>query len=190
MKYYIDTEFYEHGHRYPVELISLGIVSEKNEKLYIVNSEFNWNNVPRDEWIYHNVKPHLAFDGKTPYRNRYDMRSDVIRFIGDDPKPEFWGYFADYDWVVFCQLFGSMLGLPSKFPQFCRDTKQLAVELGNPILPAQDSTEHNALNDAIWTKNSHEYLLQLEPMVRKIVNEVKLKPLDENVAPEPVTLVL
>jgi hypothetical protein len=34
---------------------------------------------------------------------------------------------------------------------FALDVKQLAVSLGNPKLPEQTSTEHNALEDARWT---------------------------------------
>ena len=73
-------------------------------------------------------------------------------------KPEFWGYFADYDWVAFCQIFGTMMDLPKGWPMYCRDIKQLADSLGNPELPTQSSTEHNALNDARWNKQAWEFL--------------------------------
>lgn len=43
-------------------------------------------------------------------------------------KPEFYAYFADYDWVVFCWLFGRMLDLPKNFPYYCRDLKQMLDE--------------------------------------------------------------
>jgi hypothetical protein len=43
-------------------------------------------------------------------------------------KPEFYAYFADYDWVVFCWLFGKMMDLPKKFPMYCRDLKQMLDE--------------------------------------------------------------
>lgn len=44
-------------------------------------------------------------------------------------KPvEFYGYFADYDWVLFCSLFGRMIDLPSGFPMYCRDLKQMLDE--------------------------------------------------------------
>lgn len=39
-------------------------------------------------------------------------------------KPEFYGYYASYDWVVFCWMFGKMLDLPKGFPMYCRDIKQ------------------------------------------------------------------
>ena len=45
-------------------------------------------------------------------------------------KPEFYAYYADYDWVVFCWLFGKMIDLPKGFPMYCRDLKQ---DLDNAI---------------------------------------------------------
>jgi len=38
--------------------------------------------------------------------------------------PKFYAYFADYDWVAFCWLFGKMMDLPNGFPMYCRDLKQ------------------------------------------------------------------
>lgn len=40
------------------------------------------------------------------------------------PTPEFYAYYADYDWVVFCWLFGRMIDLPKGFPMYCKDLKQ------------------------------------------------------------------
>jgi hypothetical protein len=53
--------------------------------------------------------------------------------------------YADYDWVVLCQLFGAMVDLPKGWPMYCRDIKQWADELGNPQLPEQGKGEHHAL---------------------------------------------
>lgn len=39
-------------------------------------------------------------------------------------KIEFYGYYSDYDWVVFCWLFGKMNDLPIWFPKYCIDLKQ------------------------------------------------------------------
>lgn len=79
----------------------------------------------------------------------------------DDYKEvEIWGYYADYDWVVFCQLFGRMIDLPDGFPMYCRDIKQLCDTLGNPELPSQKN-KHNALEDARWNKRALEFLESL-----------------------------
>lgn len=39
-------------------------------------------------------------------------------------NPKFYGYFSDYDWVLFCSLFGTMMDLPAGFPMYCIDLKQ------------------------------------------------------------------
>lgn len=41
---------------------------------------------------------------------------------------EFYAYYADYDWVVFCWLFGKMMDLPNGFPMYCKDLKQMLDE--------------------------------------------------------------
>ncbi len=98
--------------------------------------------------------------GKQGWRNRGGIAYDVKEFC--NPKkydtPEFWGYYADYDWVAFCQLFGTMMDLPKGFPMYCNDIKQLSHQLGNPKLPEQDSSEHHALADARWNKKAWEFL--------------------------------
>jgi hypothetical protein len=79
-------------------------------------------------------------------------------------KPEFWAYYADYDWVVFCQLFGSMIDLPQGFPMYCRDIKQKADEVEEYLQREHDANfrlrlpkqmgEHNALADAQWNRKA------------------------------------
>lgn len=75
---------------------------------------------------------------------------------------EFWGYYADYDWVVFCQLFGTMMDLPNGFPMFCNDLKQEVDRIGVTMLPSQSENEHNALSDAKWNKELYRYLKSYE----------------------------
>jgi len=43
-------------------------------------------------------------------------------------NPQFYAYYADYDWVVFCWLFGKMIDLPKGFPMYCIDLKQTLDE--------------------------------------------------------------
>lgn len=94
-------------------------------------------------------------------------------------KPEFYAYYADYDWVVFCWLFGKMIDLPKEFPMYCRDLKQMMDDkyysIGTQKLPKngwiellkqhssypQQTDEHNALADARWNKKLYEFLTKL-----------------------------
>lgn len=90
---------------------------------------------------------------------------------------EFYAYYADYDWVVFCWLFGKMKNLPKGFPMYCRDLKQIFDEKEDLLrLPPpnhqhidlkahshypKQETEHNALDDAKWNKKLYEFIKKL-----------------------------
>lgn len=152
MRYFIDTEFMESGPYYPVTLLSIGIVAEDGRELYEISREADHHRA--NDWVSANVLPHL---GDRPPQALNTIAWIIQQFVGDD-KPEFWGYYADYDWVVFCQIFGAMINLPKGWPMYCRDIKQYADEVGNPKLPEQDSTEHNALNDARWNLKAWRFL--------------------------------
>lgn len=94
----------------------------------------------------------------------------------EDNPISFYGYYADYDWVVFCWLFGKMIDLPKGFPKFCIDLKQMIPEsikyrMNNSYKGWFDSTtikdhpgypkqtnEHNALADAKWNRELYNFL--------------------------------
>ncbi len=156
MRYFLDTEFIESGCHKPLQLISIGIVAEDGRELYHISADFNPDDA--NDWVKENVLVHL--DGPEevwlPRWANDGIALNILDFIGEDKSPEFWGYYADYDWVVFCQLFGTMMDLPKHFPMYCCDIKQLCDEAGT--LPVQTSTEHNALHDARWNKVAWEFL--------------------------------
>lgn len=169
MKYFLDTEFLESGPFEPVVLVSIGIVAGDGREYYAVSENFNPN--AANDWVKANVLPHL---GDSPRKALGKIAAEVFEFVSFDvTKPEFWGYYADYDWVVFCQMFGTMVNLPEGWPMFCRDLKQWATDLGNPKLPEQDSTEHNALNDARWNKKAWEFLAELSETAEKRLAEAE-----------------
>jgi len=165
MRYYYDTEFIEDGKT--IDLISIGIVAEDGREFYAINTEFNPKKA--SQWVKDNVLTHLPkrdvtdldspnIRGKSlawmPHRL---IRDKLLYFIGTD-KPEFWAYYADYDHVALCQLFGTMMDLPDRWPMYTKDVKQLCDSMGNPALPGQGKNEHNALADARWTKQAYEFL--------------------------------
>ncbi len=55
------------------------------------------------------------------------------RLVMPQPKPEFYAYYAGYDWVAFCTLYGRMIDLPKGMPMYCRDLKQMLDEGVNKI---------------------------------------------------------
>jgi hypothetical protein len=158
-RYYLDTEFIERGRQHPIELISIGIVCEDNREFYTVSSEFNPDHA--SQWVKDNVIAKLG-DINGFCSPVAQIAQEVRTFCDPDKygKQEFWGYYSDYDWVVFCQMFGSMIDLPKGWPMYCNDIKQLAMDLGNPQLPEQGKGEHNALADARWNRIAHQFLIE------------------------------
>jgi hypothetical protein len=153
MRFWFDTEFYEDGRT--IELISIGIVAEDGREYYA--ETFGSRTLAKaTPWLEQNVLPHLSQTVTLPD----DMRRQVLAFMGE--KPEIWAYYADYDWVALCRLFGRMIDLPKGWPMFCRDVKQLAVDLCDPKLPEQTTGEHNALADAIWARDAWLFLRELD----------------------------
>jgi hypothetical protein len=165
MNFFIDTEFSELGPGYPIELISIGIVSEDGKEYYAESADVD-KDTPVNSWVRENVMPLLT----GPRLPKAQIKNDILKFIYDHSRypniirPQFWGYFSDYDWVVFCQLFGSMVELPWEFPQYCLDLKQWMYHLGvvKTQLPLQSSTEHNALYDARWNLQVFNYLKSIK----------------------------
>lgn len=149
MRIYFDTEFIEDGRT--IDLLSIGMVREDGRTYYAENSEADHGRA--DAWVRSNVLVHLT--GETKSRRR--IAADIVDFVGD--QPEFWAYFADYDWVALCQLYGRMIDLPKGWPMFCRDVQQVKAERHISELPAQMTVEHNALADALYTRDLHAYML-------------------------------
>ena len=150
MKVWFDTEFIEDGKT--IDLISIGIIAEDGRSYYAENAECDLSRA--SAWVAENVVTYL--DGPASSRSRAKIAADIVAFVGE--APEFWAYYADYDWVVLCQLYGTMMDLPKGWPMYCRDVKQLCDDLGNPTLPKQTRQEHNALFDAEWTRQAYDFL--------------------------------
>lgn len=115
----------------------------------------------------------------------YLVSPDIIRETRDNP--EFYAYYADYDWVLFCSLFGTMMDLPKGFPMYCRDLKQMmddhkiygtamTSEGSKKVLLTLDeklmvlkrssaypkqTNEHHALADAKWNFELYKFLSSL-----------------------------
>jgi hypothetical protein len=154
-KIFFDTEFIEDGRT--IELISIGLIKDTGEKLYLENSECDLNRAC--PWVKQNVVPKLE-KTTSVLRTRKEMAEQIVEFAGR--SPEFWGYFAAYDWVALAQLYGRMLDLPKYWPMFCRDVMQLSDTFNVPKntwprLP--NDAVHNALNDAVWTRDVYYHVV-------------------------------
>jgi hypothetical protein len=167
MNYYYDTEFIEDGST--IDLISIGIVADDGRTYYAINKECKFERA--SDWVIKNVLDpigivvrekkaytSLRVNLSPNYKDRQTIAEDVVGFVNPDKYGAvvLRGYYADYDHVVLCQLFGTMMDLPVSFPMYTLDLKQTLFELGNPELPPCNT--HDALQDAIWVRDSYRWL--------------------------------
>lgn len=184
-----------------IQLISIGIVCEDGREFYAVSNEFDESLA--DDWVKENVISKLEYwqklDASTSICHRgvnskkfgksiIEIRNEVVKLLGggcDEYSPklyvpketEIYAYFADYDWVVFCNLFGRMIDLPEGMPMYCKDLKQYLDDFAkkeaesNNIsfetalkaikesqkYPKQEN-EHSALDDARWNYKLFKFL--------------------------------
>jgi hypothetical protein len=177
VRYFLDTEFYEDGRA--IDLISIAVVAEDGRQFYAVSQDAQLHRV--SPWVRENVLPRLPKYGDPAWMPRVEIADRLLLFTGQDvpsrsspmmarlcadsirgDKPEFWAYYADYDWVALCQLFGTMMDLPQGWPKFCRDLKQLSVDVGSPKHPPDPAEEHNALADAWWNRDLYVFLMAIK----------------------------
>lgn len=100
-----------------------------------------------------------------------NFKNDQKEFLGranqygwNGEQPEFYAYYADYDWVLFCSLFGRMINLPKGFPMYCIDLKQMMNEKGLTKEWKQKNCpdpegQHNALVDAKWNHDLYKKII-------------------------------
>lgn len=98
--------------------------------------------------------PELLLCADCPWRTREQIRDEVVSFLDPEKygKPELWGWCAGYDFVVFCQLFGTMMDLPDGYPHYIKDIQYILDEhsISDDQLPDEPPAgqAHNALVDA------------------------------------------
>lgn len=186
MHYYYDTEFLEDGRT--IELISIGVAAEDGREYYAINSVAPWRRIGEHPWLIANVVPHLPMtavlgggmeiDRDHPSVKLPDqIAANLIEFFGGwDPvhpgaapvnvaQVELWAYYAAYDHVALCQLFGRMLDLPSGMPMWTNDLQQELRRVGvtkKHIPIAEPAQEHNALSDARWVRDVHQWMLKVQ----------------------------
>jgi len=147
--YFIDTEFIEIPNT--IQLISIGIKCEDGRKYYAISGEFREETA--SDWVKENVI--IKLEG-IERKSIKQIRKEILGFT-KGTSPEFWGYYADYDWVVFCWIFGTMMQLPANYPMYCKDLKQLLDAGHKKIIPSPVG-EHNALVDAEWNEQLYNHL--------------------------------
>ena len=113
-RFFYDCEFDE-SPIYGIRLISVGIVDEHGNELYMINKDYNWD-LCTNNWLIENVKPFINSAPDYYKISKIEMVRKILDFIqpsaADDIK--LYGYYSAYDHVCFCQIFGKMIDLPER----------------------------------------------------------------------------
>jgi len=149
MLYFLDTEFIELGASSPNYLLSIGVITEDGREYYAENAEAPIGLA--NTWVREHVFPHLKWKHQ---KSLQMIRQDILAFL--DREAIFWGYYCDYDWVIFCQnIFGRMVDIPDFLPKYCNDLRQHLNSLGLVNIRQPDDAPHNALSDARWIRDTY-----------------------------------
>lgn len=159
------------------------------QNLHNISNDFTFSNFKRLIKLYGKSNQQIAKEVEQfckPNETKA-INAGIDAIIGNiDPNTEFYGYYSDYDWVVFCWLFGKMMDLPKGFPMYCKDLKQTFDEkafnwfkkdiefkkqycLEHKLFSIEDdlkllsnypkqNNEHNALDDAQWNFKLFKFL--------------------------------
>lgn len=171
MRYHYDCEFEDDG--VAIIPISIGIVSDDDRHLYLVNEEYvtsfyemrayYWKDLSAvgTVWLTENVMNKISIDDPNlvPYE-QWDQK--IVDFISNNgeyksrDEVELWGYYAAYDHVLLAQVFGPMIGLPEVIPMFTHEIMQIRRGQKLPWRDREKYPEHHALYDAIYQKRIYE----------------------------------
>lgn len=186
MKYFLDTEFIESAAG--IQLVSLGIDCENGRTFYAESSMFDerladdwvkanvlsklkhWKSGPAGKSLLHTCELDPAINPKhiDVFGSENFIKTcllDDFLNAATDPEPQFYAYFADYDWVVFARIFGRLIDRPAHFPMWCIDLKQMMWERGltkewkREVHPDPQG-EHDALVDATWNKGLYKKIIE------------------------------
>lgn len=178
---FLDTEFT--GLQQNAQLISLALY--KDEENYFYAEFTDYPKIASNDWVAENVITKLKFNAAKTQLSINDNifriknnTSEVVRLLKEWLSRfeiiEIWADVLAYDWVLFCQLFGGAMSIPTNIFYAPFDLATL-FRVKNYILPdSQYNTDvsrydfvnipvtnhHNALTDAKVEKWCYDKLMQ------------------------------
>ncbi len=169
MNIFFDTEFT--GLRKDTDLISIGMVTEDDIEFYAEVSDYRKELL--NDWLEENVIANLF--GTVGYiTNKHDLQYSIRNFFKNYCKSEqgevvyMWSDCLAYDWVLFCDIFGSAFHIPKNVYYIPFDICTLFQLKGiDPDINREEFSElsykkkHNALLDARIIKACYEKLMKL-----------------------------
>lgn len=185
MNIYFDTEFT--GLHKDTSLISMGLISEQGDKLYLEFSDYKKEQC--DKWINDNVINHTIFlkkdidrsnqkiyiNGQSRYCSTKSKCSTILEkwLTSFNTHIQLVSDVCHYDMVLFIDLFGSAFNLPDFINPVCHDINQdISMFLGITEREAFDLNRESFIKqygimDIVG--NKHNSLYDAE-VIRKIYN--------------------
>jgi len=185
VKLFFDTEFT--GLHQKTTLISIGIISEKGDKIF--HAEFNdYDNTQINDWLKTNVLSKLVISKRKGqplvnviktvdkeitevYGNKSQIKKELIKWLKSfNNTVEFWSDCLSYDLVLLCNLFGNAFSVPKNVYYIPFDIctlfklKNIDPDINREIfaeMPLLKNNTHNALTDAIIIRACYEKLLRI-----------------------------
>ena len=140
-KIYFDAEFT--GLHKKTTLISLGMVSDCGKTFYAEFADYTKSQV--DTWLEKNVMNNLRFRDRPNFQinagNDFMIKHHTVKitellekWLAQFRSIEMWGDTLAYDWVLFCDLFGSGMALPRNISYIPLDIATVFYQKGKLIL--------------------------------------------------------
>lgn len=173
-KLFLDTEF--SGLHQDTKLISIGLVSEDGRKFYAEYNDYDESQI--DDWIKEHVIDNLKYNNSVYEYNKYDnvnvtmksnssvIKKKLIEWLSQFKEVEIFSDCLAYDWVLFCNIFGTAFDIPKNiyyipfdictiFKVYGIDPDINREEFANIEIPVE---KHNSLYDALVIKACFEEL--------------------------------
>lgn len=190
------TGFFNQKRIRTIDLISIAIVSETGKKYYKVSKDFDLKAAWANKWIRENVlKPvweNLYFNEPFFTRQKFpqlinfsyeglknliswhgetkdNIAKDLKKFLIEDiinGEVEIYGYFCDFDYVVFSQLFGDMNHYPPFLPYYFMDIRQTMQEKYKKHL--KDNDTGLDLDYDSWKRKHFSYYDNIHDCYREV----------------------
>lgn len=164
-----------------IDFIKQDAVPFERFKILFLNDEHCKIYAPEWNFTYRNFKNIIRRNGKSNkkiaeeiklFTNPQSVRAkdylsqcDFVSNVGYLPKnPTFYGYYCDYDWVLFCSLFGRMNDFPRGFPMYCRDIYQVLEQVAENMKQVDFSKLHVARGNWTITNEIPQNVIDIDTM--------------------------
>jgi hypothetical protein len=164
MKIFFDCEFT--GLHKNTTLISIGLVTETGNSFYAEFNDYDKSQI--DEWLQKNVIDNLHLDTTMWHYGGYEnmkvcgnteeVQTKLRDWLNQFDHCEMWSDCLSYDWVLFCNIFGTAFDIPKNVGYIPYDLCTLFKVSGiNPDINREEYAritdytfnKHNALWDAM-----------------------------------------